>query len=320
MIATHKATHKPVMLSEVVHWLAPALDQPGYYVDATVGLGGHAERLLEVAPRARLLGVDKDPYALEQARQRLTRFQDRIQLVQGDHARIGELTDHHCRGDVRAVLFDLGVSSLQLDTPERGFSYMREGPLDMRMSPDSSLTAAQVVNEFDQRELTRIIKVYGEERWAARIACEIVTRRPLKTTFDLVEAVKAAIPPSARRRRPHPAKRTFQAIRIVVNDELVRLEQSIEQAVERLAPGGRLAILSFHSLEDRIVKHTLRELAQDCICPRELPVCRCRGYRILDLLTIKPITPTDQEVQENPRARSAALRVAEKVLGPGRDE
>lgn len=284
--------HRPVLLAEVVGFLAPA---PGkLIVDATCGTGGHTQALLERG--ARVVALDRDPQALALARERLAAFQARLQLVKGDFRRLRELLASLEINEVDGVLFDLGVSSLQLDTPARGFSFREEAPLDMRMDPSQSRTAGELVNRLPEEELARILWEYGEERYARRIARAIVRARdkaPIESTTELARLVARCYPPG--RHRIHPATRTFQALRIAVNDELSALEEGLSQAVELLRPGGVICVISFHSLEDRIVKHRFREWA---------------AAGRLELLTRKPTRPSSAEVAENPRARSAKLRAA----------
>ena len=306
--------HVPVLKEQVAAYLNPRPD--GVYVDGTVGGGGHAELVLERAGAgARLVGIDRDPEALAAAARRLARFGDRVTLVPGNFRRIGDVLDRIGVDFVDGVLFDLGVSSHQLDDLDRGFSY-RGARLDMRMGPDTAKTAADLLAELDEAELERILREYGEERWAARIARFIVERRkvrPIEDARDLVDVIKAAVPAGARRGGPHPARRTFQALRIAVNDELEALREGLAGAVERLANKGRLVVISFHSLEDRIVKTFFRDESKACECPPEAPVCVCGKKPRLRVLTRKPVTASDQEVAENPRSRSAKLRAAERV-------
>ncbi len=286
--------HVPVLAGQVVEYLRPA--PQGLYVDATVGGGGHAERILEAAsPTGRLVGVDRDPHALEVARARLARFGDRVQLVRGNFADLPELLARLGIREVDGVLFDLGVSSLQLEQAERGFSFQLPGPLDMRMDPDQEQTAADVVNRLPEGALADILRRYGEEPFARRIARSIVRRRPLRTTLDLVEAVQAAVPRSRWPRRLHVATRTFQALRIATNRELECLEKALEGLPALVRPGGRVVVISFHSLEDRLVK---RAFHSD---PRWRPLVR------------KPVRPRAEEVRQNPRARSARMRAAERT-------
>jgi 16S rRNA (cytosine1402-N4)-methyltransferase len=312
--------HTPVLLAEVTQQLSP---HPGsIIVDCTLGGAGHAKRLVDlVAPDGILVGVDQDDAALTAAEITLRLGQqipsENIRLLKGN---FGDLDDVLVEARVPYVdgfLFDLGVSSPQLDVPERGFSYREDAPLDMRMDPGQhTQTAAEVIATYSEADLARIIREFGEERWATRIAAFIVAaraRHPIETTVQLVEVIKAAVPAAARREGPHPAKRTFQALRIEVNEELLVLERGLRSAIRWLSSGGRVAVISYHSLEDRIVKQTFNELAQGCICPPELPVCTCGNEPVLRVLTRKAILPTDEEVAENPRSRSAKLRVAEKI-------
>jgi 16S rRNA (cytosine1402-N4)-methyltransferase len=313
--------HVPVMLEAVIEALAPR--PGGLYLDATVGLGGHAGAILDALPPAGwLLGLDQDPEALEIARVRLQRVAERhewsvpepFHLERANFGEVAAVLDRRGETALRGALFDLGVSSLQLDRPERGFSFRSEGPLDMRMGPDRPRTAAELVNTLSEVELARIISEYGEERWARRVAREIVRareRRKLSTTAELAEVVARAVP-----RTPgltiHPATRTFQALRIAVNGELEVLPGALEACVRRLEPGGRIVVLSYHSLEDRIVKRTFARLAGRCECPPRLPVCNCGAETLLQPLTRKPLTPDEEEVSRNPRARSARLRAVER--------
>ena len=295
--------HVPVLLQEVMRFLEPR--PGGTYVDCTVGGGGHAlEILVRSAPDGRLLGFDVDPQALEVARDRLREFGERAILVKASYEEVGMRLRELGIGWVEGILFDLGFSSLQLDE-ERGFSYSVDAPLDMRFDPDMSENAAYLVNTLDESELARIFREYGEERWAARIARFVAmarARRPIERTGELVQVIKDAIPAKARRRGPHPAKRTFQALRIAVNDELGRLQRGLPEAAKALCPGGRMCVISFHSLEDRIVKSFLKSAAAGEV----------QGVR-LEVLTKKPLTPAASEVEINPRARSAKLRAAVRV-------
>lgn len=307
--------HQPVMPREVLEGLNPGVE--GVFVDCTVGGGGHAGLLLENTPPAvKLVGLDRDPEALRAAESNLAPFKGRFTLVRSNFAGLSWVLDELHIQQVDGFLFDLGVSSYQLDNPARGFSYTHDAPLDMRMDPGARVTARELVNELPEKELADIIRRYGEERWAARIASFIVKARelrPVNTTTELVEIIKSAIPARARRDGPHPAKRTFQALRIAVNRELEILPGAIRDAVNRLKPGGRICVISFHSLEDRIVKETLSELANPCRCPPKLPVCSCGRKPEVRLVTRRPVVPGKAEVAENPRARSARLRVAEKT-------
>ncbi|MFS8582139.1 MAG: 16S rRNA (cytosine(1402)-N(4))-methyltransferase RsmH [Limnochordales bacterium] len=312
--------HVPVMLHEVLRLLDP---QPGQiFVDGTVGGGGHALRIARaVTPGGRLIAIDRDASALERAKSTLSDFRDAVTFVHDDFRHLRRILADLGVSGVHGVLLDLGVSSFQLDEPRRGFTYRFDAPLDMRMDTRSRVTAADLVNSLSFDELTRIFREYGEERWARRIAREIVRRRerePFITTGQLVEAVKDAIPAPARRRGPHPAKRTFQALRIAVNDELAAVREGLEAAIDALLPGGRVAVISFHSLEDRIVKQTFARLSQGCQCPPDVPVCRCGKKPLLRILTRKAVVPGAAELEKNPRARSARLRVAERT-GLGRE-
>ncbi|MCA1832743.1 MAG: 16S rRNA (cytosine(1402)-N(4))-methyltransferase RsmH [Actinomycetota bacterium] len=297
--------HVPVLAHEVTALLVQKGSRT--IVDATLGAAGHAETLLEaMGEHGKLLGIDRDPDAIATAQERLKRFGSNVKLVQGNFADVEEIVGASGWGPVDGVLFDLGVSSMHFDRPERGFSYQNNAPLDMRMDPAQPVTAADVVNTYDERDLTRIIREYGEERWAARIAKFIVAsrkKRRIQTTYDLVEVIRAAVPAAARRGGPHPARRTFQALRIEVNGELEALEASLPQAVASLAEGGRVAAISYHSLEDRRVKRTFASLATG-----EAPRLR--------VLTRKPIRPSEDEIARNPRASAAKLRAAERLAAP----
>ncbi len=284
------------------------------FIDATVGLGGHAAQLLQRLPAdGRLLALDADPAALTRARKRLQPYAARVTFAQGRHVDLQEIARRHGFESVHGILFDLGVSSLQLDDPERGFAFQHDGPLDMRMGPAAETTADEIVNTWDVEDLERIIRQYGEERYARRVARAIVARRPVHTTAALARVVASAV---QTRERIHPATRTFQALRIAVNDELESLATALEQAVALLRPGGRLVVIAFHSLEDRIVKQFIVREARDCLCPSDLPQCVCGHKATLVNLTRKVLRPTEQEMTENPRSRSARLRVAER-LGEG---
>jgi 16S rRNA (cytosine1402-N4)-methyltransferase len=298
------------MLDPVVDMLARRDD--GVLVDATVGLGGHAEALLERCPGATLVGLDVDPEALAVAGARLARFGDRARLVRASYLDLPAVLRAHGLDAVEAVLFDLGVSSLQLDSPTRGFSFRFEGPLDMRFSGEG-MTAAELLAHVTEEELRRILEEYGEEPRARRVARAIVAarlREPLRTTTDLVRVVSRTL--GGRRGKIDPATRTFQALRIATNRELTGLPAAIEQAARLLSPCGRLAVIAFHSLEDRLVKRTLRRLSGRCVCPPGTPICRCEPESLLEILTRRPLRPSDDEVRTNPRARSARLRAAER--------
>ena len=283
----------------------------GCYIDATVGAGGHAKGILTASqPRGRLLGIDADPLALALARERLAEFGDRATLVQGNFAQLASIASDRGFVKVDGILFDLGLSSMQLAAPERGFSFRRDGPLDMRFDPASLTTAADLVNELEQRELVAIFRRYGQERHARPIARAIVSARPLRSTLELSTLIERVV---GRRERIHPATRTFQALRIAVNDELSVLRKALPQALELLSTGGRLAIISFHSLEDRIVKQFLAMEARDCICPPDLPACVCGHRARLTIIARQPIRPSEEEIAANPRSRSARLRVAIRI-------
>ncbi len=309
--------HIPVLLDEVLHWLDPR--PGGVYVDATVGAGGHAEAILaRIAPTGtkaggRLIGVDRDAEALAIAGQRLAHYGAAVTLRHANFTAIREIVAEAGVEAVDGIVMDLGASSLQFEASERGFSFSRPGPLDMRMDRTQGLRAADLVNERSEDDLREIIRTYGEERWARRIARAIVRRRPLETTDELADVVSRAIPRRAWPRGIHPATRTFQALRIAVNRELEALEQALPQAVGALRGGGKLCVITFHSLEDRILKHTYLRLSRDCICPPGSPTCTCGHRRLVRILTRRPITPSLEELRSNPRARSAKLRVAERL-------
>lgn len=309
-------SHEPVLAAEVAELLVPALTGGGVLLDATVGLGGHARRLLLGAPRATLIGIDRDAHALAQARARLTALGERVELVHADFSQLAAVLERLGSPPLRGVLFDLGVSSPQLDRPERGFSFRRDGPLDMRMDPSRGLSAEVIVNDYPEAELARLIARYGEERFARRIARAIVSNRPIATTGRLAEVIAGAIPQASRRgARTHPARRTFQALRIAVNDELGELERALPAALDALAPGGRVCVISYHSLEDRIVKRTFAAAVGACACPPGLPVCSCGARARLRVLTRRAVRPGVAEVAANPRASAARLRAAEALAG-----
>ncbi len=307
--------HRPVLLHECIEALAIRPD--GIYLDGTLGRGGHSEEIAKrLSDKGRLLCIDRDRQALEEAGRRLAPWADRITFLHGNFADLDALMDRAGVAAADGMLFDLGVSSPQLDDPERGFSYMHDAPLDMRMDRDDALTAWTVVNQWPREELRRVLSQYGEERYAGPIAAAIDKARrkaPIETTGQLVEVIKGALPAAALREKQHPAKRSFQGIRIAVNDELASVSRMLQAAIPRLNPGGRLAVISFHSLEDRIVKSELAAAAKGCTCPPEFPVCVCGKTPQVKLVTRKPILPGEDELEENPRARSAKLRVAEKV-------
>ncbi len=306
--------HKPVLLEECL--TALAIRPEGTYLDGTLGRAGHSLEILRRLKGGRLIGIDRDMTAIEAARERLAAFGDRVTLVHGNFCDLSEILANLGVDKVDGMLFDLGVSSPQLDEARRGFSYMHDAPLDMRMDASAALDARQVVNTWSGEEMRRVLWEYGEERYAPQIARAIVRRReekPIETTGELVEIIRSAMPVAALREKQHPAKRSFQAIRIAVNGELEALAPMLHAAAEGLRPGGRLAVITFHSLEDRIVKQTMRELATGCICPPEFPVCVCGRKPKLTLVTRKPIVSGPAELEENPRARSAKLRVAERT-------
>ena len=310
-------THRPVLLDECIEGLNIRPD--GIYLDGTLGRAGHSREIAKRLTSGRLICVDRDDAALEAAQTRLADWMDRVTLVHSNFDKVTDILDDLGLKGIDGMLFDLGVSSPQLDDGSRGFSYMADAPLDMRMDRSEGLTAADVVNGFEQNELRRILLQYGEERYAPLIAAAIVRRRaekPIETTLELVDVIKSAMPGKALREKQHPAKRSFQAIRIAVNDELASVERMICGAVPKLNRGGRLAVITFHSLEDRIVKTGMADFAKGCTCPPDFPVCVCGKTPDIKLVSRKPILPTDQEVEENPRARSAKLRVAEKLKDP----
>jgi len=310
-------THRPVLLDECIENLKIRPD--GVYLDGTLGRAGHSREIAKRLTTGRLICVDRDDAALEAAKERLADWMDRVTLVHSNFDQVGDIVANLGLPGVDGMLFDLGVSSPQLDDGARGFSYMADAPLDMRMDRSEGLTAADVVNTWPQEELKRILFQYGEERYAPLIAAAIVRRRqekPIGTTLELVDVIKSAMPGKALKEKQHPAKRSFQAIRIAVNDELASVERMLKGAVPKLNRGGRLAVITFHSLEDRIVKSGLAEFAKGCTCPPDFPVCVCGKTPDVKLINKKPILPTEREVEENPRARSAKLRVAEKLKDP----
>lgn len=307
-------SHKPVLLEECLEALA--IRPEGTYLDGTLGRAGHSLEIVKRLTTGRLIGIDQDAAAIEAAQVRLTDYMDKVTLVRSNFSHLGEILQELQVDGVDGMLFDLGVSSPQLDDPARGFSYMHDAPLDMRMDERAPLSARDVVNDWPQEELRRILYEYGEERYAPAIARAICRRReerPIETTFELVDIIKSAMPAAALREKQHPAKRSFQAIRIAVNGELDVLPPMLEAAADGLRPGGRLAVISFHSLEDRIVKKTMQELSRGCICPPEFPVCVCGRKPKVKLITRKPIVSQAAELEDNPRARSAKLRVAERI-------
>lgn len=307
--------HTSVLFNETIESLKIRPD--GIYVDGTLGGGGHAEGICKLlGTDGVLIGIDRDKDALLAASNRLKEYKCQKIFVQSNYSDIKNVLRQQGIDSVDGVVLDLGVSSFQLDNKERGFSYMQDAPLDMRMNADDSFSAYNVINEYSEKELSRIIKEYGEERWASRIASFIVKKRkdePISSTQELVDVIKAAVPAAARREGPHPAKRTFQAIRIEVNDELGQLKIAIDDFCDVLAKGGRISVITFHSLEDRIVKDIFAKRANPCECPKSLPVCVCGKIADIEKVTGKPIVPSNEELESNPRSRSAKLRVAEKL-------
>ncbi len=306
--------HIPVLLDECIRYLNIKPD--GIYVDGTLGMGGHSEAILQRLKTGRLISIDRDELAISRASERLRDYSDRLTIVHGNFRDLGEILDEQGVEAVDGMLFDLGVSSPQLDEGSRGFSYMLDAPLDMRMDKSDNIDAWFIVNRWPEEKIVRILRDYGEERHAARIARAIASRREekeIETTSELVEIIKGAMPAAALREKQHPAKRSFQAIRIAVNDELGAVEALMETAPDRLKPGGRLCVISFHSLEDRIVKNAIHSRENGCTCPREAPVCTCGFVQTLKSVTRKPVTAGGEELELNPRSRSAKLRVAERV-------
>ena len=306
--------HVSVLLQECLDGLN--IRPNGIYVDGTLGGAGHSFQIASRLTTGRLIGIDRDTVALEAASKRLAPYQDRVTLVHSNFCRIKEVLQELNIPGVDGILLDLGVSSPQLDDGERGFSYMADAPLDMRMNRQDALSAYTVVNTWPREELKRILYDYGEERYAPQIASAICRRReerPIETTLELVDVIRSAMPPAALREKQHPAKRSFQAIRIAVNDELGSVEQVMRDAIPCLNQGGRLAVITFHSLEDRIVKNAMASAARGCTCPPEFPVCVCGKKPDVKLVNRKPIVSGDLELEENPRARSAKLRVCEKL-------
>lgn len=306
--------HIPVLLDECIRYLN--IKPEGVYVDGTLGMGGHSEAILRRLTTGRLISIDRDELAIERASERLRDYSDRLTIVHGNFRDLGEILDEQGVEAVDGMLFDLGVSSPQLDEGSRGFSYMLDAPLDMRMDKSDNIDAWFIVNRWPEDKIVRILRDYGEERHAARIAKAIASRRDereIETTSELVEIIKGAMPAAALREKQHPAKRSFQAIRIAVNDELGAVETLMGTAPDRLKVGGRLCVISFHSLEDRIVKNAIHSRENGCTCPREAPVCTCGFVQTLRSVTRKPITAGGEELELNPRSRSAKLRVAERV-------
>lgn len=307
--------HKPVLLNECIENLS--IKPSGVYLDGTLGGAGHSLEIVKLLnEKGMLIGIDRDTEALEVSSKRLSDALPTIKLVHNNYKNIKDVLRELEVPSVDGILLDLGVSSYQLDNPERGFSYRYDAPLDMRMCTEDELTAKMVVNQYTKEELTRIFRDYGEEKWASRVAEFIVDRRkekPINTTFELVDIIKAAIPAGARAEGGHPAKRIFQAIRIEVNGEIDSLKAAISDAIDCLAPGGRICVISFHSLEDRIIKDVFNDAAKGCKCPRDFPKCVCNNKKRVNILSKKPIISTDDELDDNKRAHSAKLRVAEKT-------
>jgi len=308
--------HNSVLLHETLDWLD--IKPTGTYIDATLGGAGHAAEIARQLSGGTLIGIDQDEFAINRAQQVLAQHNDKAQIrfEKANFSQVSQNMKDAQTPFVDGILMDLGVSSFQLDDGQRGFSYNHDAWLDMRMNQDDALSAHIIINSYEEARLTHIFRQYGEERWASRIAEFIVAARKkisIDTTQQLVDIIKAAIPAAARRDGPHPAKRVFQAIRIEVNNELAGLQTSIENFVDILRPGGKICIISFHSLEDRIVKDTFRTLAMHCTCPREFPICICNTQPAVEILTKRPIIPSNDETTQNPRARSAKLRVAQKI-------
>ncbi len=302
--------HVPVLLDEVVAALQPR--EGGRFIDCTVGLGGHAAAILEnISPSGQLLGIDADPDAITASQKRLSAYGEAVTLVNDNFVNLEAICERYHFHPVDGILFDLGVSSLQLDTAHRGFSFQLDAPLDMRFNPGQGLTALDIVNRFSEQELAKLIERYGEERHSRRIARNIVQSRPIATTTQLAQLIEQAL--AGRRARIHPATKTFMALRIAVNNELQNLELALEQTLNLLRPGGRLAVISYHSLEDRIVKQFMRYAASSCICPPGTVICRCGHVPTLKLISRKVIKPTSLEMESNPRSRSARLRIAERL-------
>ena len=306
--------HISVLLEECIEGLNIKPD--GIYVDGTLGGAGHSSRIAAALTTGTLVGIDRDPIALKAAGERLAPFGDRVKLAHSNFSEVENVLQELGLSGMDGMLMDLGVSSPQLDDGQRGFSYMADAPLDMRMNNDDSFDAAQLVNTWSQEELKRILYDYGEERYAPQIAAAICRRReqkPIETTLELVDIIRSAMPPAALREKQHPAKRSFQAIRIAVNDELGSVEKVMRDAIRLLKPGGRLAVITFHSLEDRIVKNAMAEASKGCTCPPNFPVCVCGKKPLVKLISRKPITASAEELEYNPRSRSAKLRVCEKL-------
>lgn len=307
--------HRSVLLEECIEGLNIKPD--GIYVDGTMGGAGHSEKICErLSEKGTFIGIDRDLEAIEVSKERLKSFPCKKYFVHSNYCEIVSILEELKIDGIDGALLDIGVSSYQLDNETRGFSYMKDAPLDMRMDRSKGFSAFDLINEYDEEEIYRIIREYGEERWAKRIAnfiCEERKNKPIETTFELVEIIKKAVPKGARTGGPHPAKRTFQAIRIEVNEELDKLALAIEDFIKVLNIGGRLEVITFHSLEDRIVKDVINEKLGKCTCPPEFPVCICNHRKILKKITKKPILPSKVEIEENPRSRSSKLRICEKI-------
>jgi len=309
-VAMSVPVHVPALLDEVIAGLQPR--RGGYFIDCTVGLGGHATAILErISPTGRLLGIDADPEAIKVSQDKLSDYGEAVTLVNDNFANLEAICERYHFHPVDGILFDLGVSSLQLDTAERGFSFHLDAPLNMRFDPGQGLTASDIVNSFSEQELAKLIERYGEERHSRRIARHIVQNRPIATTVELARLVEQVL--GGKRTKIHPATRTFMALRIAVNSELQNLEQALNQTPNLLRPGGRLTVISYHSLEDRIVKQFMRYAASSCICPPGTVICRCGHVPTLKLISRKVIKPTSLEIESNPRSRSAKLRIAERL-------
>ena len=310
IVAMSLPVHVPVLLDEILAGLQPQLG--GYFVDCTVGLGGHAAAILEkISPSGRLLGIDADPEAIKLSQDKLGDYGEAVTLVNDNFINLEAICKRYHFHPVDGILFDLGVSSLQLDTAERGFSFHLDAPLNMRFDPGQGLTASDIVNSFSEQELAKLIEKYGEERHSRRIARYIVQNRPIATTVELASLVEQAL--GGKRAKIHPATRTFMALRIAVNSELQNLELALKQTINLLRPGGRLTVISYHSLEDRIVKQFMRYAASSCLCPPGTVICRCGHVPTLKLISRKVIKPTSLEIESNPRSRSAKLRIAERL-------
>ncbi|MBM3152038.1 MAG: 16S rRNA (cytosine(1402)-N(4))-methyltransferase RsmH [Chloroflexi bacterium] len=305
--------HEPVLYQQIITALHPR--SGGLYVDGTLGAGGHARGILEAcAPAGSLIGLDVDPQALAIARETLAPYGNRFRLIQASYTKLGQILHEITSPPPDGILLDLGASSMQFDTPERGFSFRDDGPLDMRFDPSIARTASDIVNTFPEKDLVDILYRFGEERNARRIARAIIRNRPVYRTRQLASVIESV---SSRHEAQHPAARTFQALRIAVNDELEAITRVLPQAVDAIQAGGRLAVISFHSLEDRIVKEFIRRESRDCLCPPRQPACTCGHQATVADLSRRPITPAPEEIQRNPRARSAKLRIAEKLVQPG---